>query len=113
METHPPTPAERYTLIRGKLRARLDAEGRRYSVDRAVDLLILEILTFMIGLCVARAEQGPQQQPCRDGASAEPRPAAAGDDGADRRGAAREPDARGRVAVSAAGGTPERGRRRG
>ena len=106
METHTPTPAERFTLIRGKLRARLDAEGRRYSIDRVVDLLVLEILTFMIGLCISRAEQGAEQQPCRDGAGAEPGPAAAGDDGADRQGAARGPDARGRVAVSAAGGTP-------
>jgi hypothetical protein len=105
METHTPTPAERFTILREKLCRRLDAEGPRYNVARMVDLLVLQIIMYMISVFISREQQGAQQQgaqqqACRDDAGVEPGRAAAGDAGADRP-AARAPDARGRAAVSA------------
>ena len=57
MEIHTPTAAERYTTIRGRVCARLEAEGARYGIARMVDLIILELLTFMISWAISRAEQ--------------------------------------------------------
>ena len=103
METHTPTAVERFTTIRGKLCRRLEAEGPRYNVARAVDLLILELMTWVISLAVARAERLQQEEACRDDAVAAAGFATAGgDDGADRRGDANAPDAGHRIAGSAA-----------
>ena len=46
METPTPTSAavERFTNIRDKLCRRLDAEGPRYGIARAVDLLVLALI---------------------------------------------------------------------
>ena len=70
METHTPTQAERFTIIREKLRRRLQTEGPRYNIARALDLLVLEFMTWMISLAVSRAERGCE--PCLDDAGAEP-----------------------------------------
>jgi len=110
METPTLPAAERFTIIREKLRLRLDAEGPRYNIARAVDLLVLELITWMISLAISRAERGLDQQACQDDAGVEPgciRAAGgfAGDDGdggADRREAADAAHAGGRVAVKAA-----------
>ena len=117
METHTPAPGERLTIIRGKLCARLDAEGPRYGVGRMVDLLVLEVMTYFIGLIISRAEQRLQQQEaCReDAVTAGGVAAADADDGADRREVADAADAGRRVAgrrvagsaaVDAVAGTP-------
>ena len=68
METHTPLPtsAERYASIRERICARLEAEGARYSVARMVDLLLLELLTWMIAWCVNRDEQRLLEQACQN-----------------------------------------------
>ncbi len=66
METHIPTSTERYTIIRERMCARLDAEGPRYSVRRMVDLFVLDLITWMISMSVWRAEQRLLQQACED-----------------------------------------------
>ena len=99
METHTPTPAERYTALRGKLCLRLEAEGPRYGIARAVDLLVLQLITYMIYLALSRAER--QAEPCPDVAGAEPCHIAAPDAGADRQAAAGRPDAGARPIASA------------
>ena len=115
METPTPTSAavERFTNIRDKLCRRLDAEGPRYGIARAVDLLVLALITYMIALAIIRAERAAEA--CRDVAGAEPgRPepgriaapggvaAIAGNAGADRQGAPGRPDSEVRVAATAA-----------
>ncbi len=74
MENHTPLPtaAERYASIRDRICARLEAEGARYSVARMVDLLLVELLTWMIGWCVNRDEQRLLEQACQDEVVAEP-----------------------------------------
>jgi hypothetical protein len=114
METPTPTPTavERFTIIKEKLRLRLEAEGPRYGITRAVDLLVLELITWMISLAAARAEQRLQEQEaCRDDAVAEPGPpggfaVAGGDSGADCPGVAGGPGPQGRAVVRATGGAP-------
>jgi hypothetical protein len=103
METHTPTPVERFTTLKGKLCLRLDAEGPRYGIARAVDLLILMLITYVISL----AELQAQQQACQDVVGGEPgaaegTAATGGDGGVDRRSDAGAPDAGGRAVVRAA-----------
>ncbi len=97
MENHTPLPtaAERYASIRDRICARLEAEGARYSVARMVDLLLLELLTWMIAWCVNRDEQRLLEQACQDDVVAEPEPVG----GDDRRGDAGTRDRRGRAVV--------------
>ncbi len=100
--TSTPTAAERYTTIRERVCARLEAEGARYGIGRMVDLLLLELLTWMIAWCVNRDEQRLQEQACQndivsddaDFAGCGP---AGGDAGDERGGDERGGDARGRT----------------
>ncbi len=94
METHTLTAVERYTNIRERVRLRLHAEGAKYDISRAVDLLLLELLTWMISWAAERSEWRLQQQACVENAGVEPGcsdaagglAAPAADAGADRRG---------------------------
>ncbi len=103
METHIPTPAERYTVIRGKLCARLDAEGVRYGLRRMLDLLVLDLITYMINWCVWRAEQQLLEQACGDDGAVAGIVAAGRDACTERRGAAGGSDGGGGVAVENCG----------
>ncbi len=67
-----PTATERYASIRDRMCARLEAEGARYSAARMVDLLLLELLTWMIAWCVNRDEQRLLEQACQVDVVAEP-----------------------------------------
>jgi hypothetical protein len=104
METHTPTPAQRYATIRGRMCLRLEAEGPRYNIARMVDLLILELLTWMISWCINRAERDAERQASQDDARAEPEwIGAVCDEGGDRRRADSDvPDVGRRVVVRAA-----------
>ena len=103
MENHTPLPtaAERYASIRDRICARLEAEGARYSVARMVDLLLLELLTWMIAWCVNRDEQRLLEQACQVEVVAEPELAGgvAATGGDERRGDERARVGRGRAVV--------------
>jgi len=71
METHTPTPAERFTILKGELRLRLDARGRRHGIAGIVDVLVGALLMRVIGLFASLAEQRSRQQAIRDGAGGE------------------------------------------
>jgi hypothetical protein len=112
METQTPLPtaAERYATIRGRMCARLEAEGARYSIARMVDLLLLELLTYMIGWAIRRAEWRAEQEACRDDSGEELVPGGAFAATVVEGGDASAPRAGGRAvaaaAVAATGGTP-------
>jgi len=71
MTTHTPTPAERFIILKGELRLRLDARGARHGIAGVVDVLVGALLMGMLSAFARLAERRSRQQAIRDGAGGE------------------------------------------
>ena len=71
METDTPNLAERFILLKGELRLRIDARGARHGIAGLLDVLIGALLMRVIGLFARLAERRARQQACRDDADVE------------------------------------------
>jgi len=69
METHTPTPAERFAITKAELRARFAARGPRRGIARVVDLMILALFMVVIDQFARLAERRARR---RESAGAEP-----------------------------------------